>query len=84
MMYSYIHKQTYIQYGHPFELVRPRKGQDLEQTQGQEVADVNEVLGLLGMWYRGCTIDLPINPRNYIAISSGKSRLLACLPGGES
>lgn len=82
-MYSYTHKE-YVHYGHSFEFVRPRKGHDLEPTKDQEFADVNEAAGLLGRQHRGCTTDLCINPRNSTAISSGKRRLLACLPRGKS
>lgn len=82
-MYSYTHKE-YIYCGHPFELVRWRKGEDLEQTKDQKIADMNEAAGLLGRQHRDFTTDLSINPRNYTAISSGKRRLLACLPRGKS
>ena len=83
LMYSYTHKE-HIHCGHSFELVRRRKGQDLEQTNDQEFADVNEAAGLLGRQHRDCTTDLSINPRNSTAISSGKRCFLACLPRGKS
>lgn len=86
MMYSYIHKQ-YIPCGHQSELVIPRKGQDVEQAEGQGIADVNEVKHQVSggsCMHNGCTIDLSINPWNYMAISSGRKRLLACLPRGKS
>lgn len=66
---------TYIQHVHSFELVRPREGQDLKRSKEQWSADVKCGNTLLGKQHMGCTIDLSVNPRNCMVISSGKRHL---------